>query len=154
MATAPSVTNGIVVVVVGGRVVVVVVEVLVVVDVEVVVEVLVDEVDVVVVCVVVVATDGGPNVQAASTTDINAVEIDNSRRANTRSSCPVLHPRTSHFVRRLVFADPIRVRKRQTSASLACVWSPGTPYGSANDKRESGPGSPQGHFASVAVKDL
>src|SRR5262245_8825364 len=113
MATAPSVTNGMVVVVVGGSVVVVVVVVVDVVVVDV-VGVVVDDVEVVVASVVVVATDGGPNVHAASTSIIDAVEMNSSRRANIRSSCPVGNSRTSH-------------------------------------RRESGPGFPRGHSASIAV---
>jgi hypothetical protein len=88
------VIKGIVVVVVGGTVVVVLV---VVVDVEVVgaVVVVVVDVDVVVGVVVVVATDGGPNVQAASATEPTTVAISISRRASIRSSCPVGHAHTS-----------------------------------------------------------
>jgi hypothetical protein len=108
------VTNGIVVlVVVGGSVVVVVVvvEVVVVDVVDVVVD---DEVEVVDDSVVVVATGGGPNVHPAITTMVNAIEMNNSRRANTRSSCPVDTLRTSHpreWPR--VSPGPLRVRCRQ-----------------------------------------
>src|SRR3954467_4178800 len=99
IATAPSVINGMVVVVVGGSVVVGVV---------VVVDVVggamvgggggaggVVDVDVVLDVVVVVGTAGGPKVQLTNTTAHNTVEISISRRASTRSSCPLAHARTS-----------------------------------------------------------
>jgi hypothetical protein len=79
-----------------------------------VVDVVVDDVVVVDACVVVVATDGGPNVHPAITTSVNAIEINLSRRANTRSSCPVDTLRTSHpreWPR--VSPGPLRVRCRQ-----------------------------------------
>src|SRR4051794_33865786 len=94
IATAPSVINGMVVVVVGGSVVVVDVVVVdvVVVDVVVVGAVVVD---VVLGVVVVVGTDGGPKVHPTSATAPSTVKISISRRASIRSSCPLARAHTS-----------------------------------------------------------